>query len=178
MAEKEKPAAVRRDHFSKIQTPPLRSNSSLAAERKAAIEEIENLEARLRRMRALIDEDGGGSGYAEPSTAFDAVGSDGKLGKVVRHSTYAAPSTFPTLSQVGASAGDHTKMDGTEIIALNTGATIYASLKKDMIALQGAHRLEIWESLLSQDMSIIEWDVCDSGSPAKALFISSEPFPP
>lgn len=48
---------------------------------------------------------GGGGGYTEGG-AVDAVGSDGKLNKVVKHSTWATPSAYPTVQKVSNASGE------------------------------------------------------------------------
>jgi hypothetical protein len=42
----------------------------------------------------------------------------------------------------------------------------------------GTKTLVIDPSKLTQNMSVITWDVCENGTPKKALFVSSDPFTP
>jgi hypothetical protein len=126
----------------------------------------------LVRTRASNQSPSAGSEGA----AIDVIGGDGKLNKVPKHSTWATPSTYPSLVRVGASGANVTQMDGSEILARNNGSTVYVAITYSRIELVGAHTLAIDESDLSHDMGIKTWDVCDSGSPAQAKFLSSDPF--
>lgn len=127
---------ISRDHFSAIRTAPLRPAYSYAPvpvmnNRQHGVqyqtEDIENLDPKLRRARSAGEELGGsGSGYTE-GAAFDAVGSDGKLGKVVRHSTYATPSAYPTeLRSVASGVTVKANSAGLEVSGTKT-VTINAS---------------------------------------------------
>jgi hypothetical protein len=110
--------------------------------------------------------------------AIDVIGSDGKLNKVPKHSTWATPSTYPSLVRVGASGANVTQMDGSEILARNNGATVYVAITYSRIELVGANTLAIDESDLSHDMSIKEIDVCVAGVAKKMLVIASDPYDP
>lgn len=128
----------------------------------------------LVRTRASTESPSSGSEGAP----IDVVGSDGQLNKVPKHSTWATPSTYPSLLRVGGSGVDRTQMDGTEIVAGNSGLTIYVAITKSVIEMQGANTLSINESALTHDMSIKEIDVCVAGVAKKMLVIASDPYDP
>jgi hypothetical protein len=110
--------------------------------------------------------------------AIDVPGSDGKLNKVPKHSTWAPPSTYPSLVRAGASGANVTQMDGDEILARNNGGSIYVAITASRIEMFGANELLIDESDLTHNMSIKEIDVCVAGVAKKMLVIASDPYDP
>ncbi len=117
-----------------------------------------------------------GSSSNVAGVAQNVVSSDGTLAAVVRHANYVAPGTssWPTHLQTGPSTGDRTMMDGgTEISVTDAAFSTYVVLTKTMIKMHGAHNLEIVESALTHDMSIVEIDVCAG---QKMLVIGSAPY--
>jgi hypothetical protein len=113
----------------------------------------------LVRTRASNQSPSAGSEGA----AIDVIGSDGKLNKVPKHSTWATPTTYPT-----------------EVRVVHVASGVYMALSSPSglpgIRLVGAHTLSIVESDLTQDMSIREIDVCDAGVTKKMLVIASAPY--
>jgi hypothetical protein len=67
-----KPDSPRRDHFAKIPSAPL-SNARQVKERRALIEEVENLESRLRRLRAAVNEVDGAAASELTQAEFNAM---------------------------------------------------------------------------------------------------------
>ena len=113
---------------------------------------------------------------ASEGAAIDVVGDDGKLNKVPKHSTWATPTTYPSTLRVGGTGANVTSMNGGEIIARNSGGTVYVSLTLSSIEMYGAKQLLISESALTKNMSIREIDVCDAGVAKKMLVIASAPY--
>jgi hypothetical protein len=95
--------------------------------------------------------------------AIDVPGSDGKLNKVPKHSTWASPTLYPSeLRVVHVSSGVY--------MAMSSPSNIPG------IRMVGTHTLAILESDLTHDMSIKEIDVCDGGVTKKMLVIGSDPY--
>lgn len=100
------------------------------------------------------------SNYTE-GAAIDAVGSNGKLNKVPKHSTWATPTDYPTVSKVVNGS--------TSVLIDSTGVTITTS---------GGKTCTLAFSAITADMTVREIDVCDSGTPKKMLILASAPYTP
>ena len=98
------------------------------------------------------------SSYVEGG-AYSAVGSNGKVGLVVKHSTYTTPTTYPTeLRAVNGSTS--VKLDSTGlIITASTGNTCTVNFAG-----------------ITRSLSIREIDVCDAGTAKKMLILGSAPY--
>jgi hypothetical protein len=111
---------------------------------------------------------------ASEGAAIDVVGSDGKLNKVPKHSTWAAPSTYPSELRVGSTF--HARMEPLVVMVQNSTGSVFTALNSSQISMQGAHSLIIAESALTKDMAIREIDVCSGGVAKKMLVIASAPY--
>lgn len=103
------------------------------------------------------------STYIEGSAA-DVVHSDGKIGKVVAHSTAGSRSVFPVLLKAVASGSDNAMTMDAE----NGVLTLFSDGNTKYLILDLAD--------LTQDMEFTEVDVCDSGTAKKMLIIGSAPY--
>jgi hypothetical protein len=92
-------------------------------------------------------------------TAIDVVGSDGKLNKVPRHSTWVAPTAYPTYLRTTTS-GKHVTLDSNGL-ELDNGAGQTARL---------------FFSAFTKNMTIREVDVCVAGVSKKMLILASDPY--
>jgi len=121
--------------------------------------DIQDLSKKLK-----LNPKGGGAGGASGGgsaggLAFNAIGADGKLGAVVRHSSYSTPTTYPTeLKVVNGS---------TSVLVGTTGVIITnASSKTCTIAF----------SEMTQNVSLREINICDGGTSKKMLVLGSAPY--
>jgi hypothetical protein len=99
------------------------------------------------------------SASSPENAAAEVVGSDGKLNKVTKHSTWTTPTTFPTALKVVNSS--------TSVLIDSTGVTITTSASKTCT---------IAFSAITQNMTVREIDICDSGTNKKMLVIGSAPY--
>lgn len=104
----------------------------------------------------------GTQGQNEPQTsegaAIDVVGSDGKLNKVPKHSTWVTPTAYPTYLR--------TTTSGKTIILDSNG------LEVD----QGTYKARIFFSDLTKDLTLRELTICDAGVSKKILILASAPY--
>lgn len=138
---------------------------------------------------------GGGSSYTE-GAAVDVVGSDGKLNKAVKHSTWVAPTTYPTNVRCGDTAAPMAEMTQSGVTVYGTGPTRSATLgpgnffasrtgytaglscdpSDGLYLSNGSVSLFAQISAITQNMTIREIDVCDSGVAKKMLVLASAPY--
>lgn len=90
--------------------------------------------------------------------AIDVVGSDGKLNKVPKHSTWVTPTAYPTYLR--------TTTSGKTIILDSNG------LEVD----QGTYKARIFFSDLTKDLTLRELTICDAGVSKKILILASAPY--
>jgi hypothetical protein len=107
-----------------------------------------------------IDNEGTGDTQPIENTAIDVVGSDGKLNKVAKHSSWVAPTTYPTFLKTST-----------------TGNTQFVTADSNGLEIdQGTYKARIWFASLTKDMSIKEIDVCVGGVNKKMLILASDPY--
>ena len=90
--------------------------------------------------------------------AIDVVGSDGKLNKVPKHSTWQEPTNYPTFLR--------TLTSGKKVTLDSNG------LEVD----QGTYKARIWFSDLTKDLTLRELTICDAGVSKKMLVLGSAPY--
>lgn len=90
--------------------------------------------------------------------AVEVVGSDGKLNKVVKHTSWVTPTSYPTQLQ--------TTTSGKTVILDSNGFEVS----------NGTQNVRIFFSDFSKNMSIKEIDVCVSGVDKKMLILASDPY--
>jgi len=104
----------------------------------------------------------GTQGQDEPQTsegaAIDVVGSDGKLNKVPKHSTWVTPTSYPTYLRT-TTTGKNVIMDSNGIEVDN-----------------GTQTVRIFFSAFTKNMAIKEVDVCVGGVSKKMLILASDPY--
>lgn len=101
----------------------------------------------------------GGTSYTE-GAASDVVGTDGKLLKAVRHSTYATPSAYPTVVKM---------VNGTKSITLDsTGITMTDS--------STGKSFTIAFSALTQNVALRTDAYCDAGTDKTQMHVGSAPY--
>lgn len=99
------------------------------------------------------------AGYTE-GAAVDALMSDSKIGKVVRHSTYATPTAFPTILKA---------VDGTKSITLDSTGIVMtdsATGKSFTVAF----------SSLTQNVALRADDYCDGTTDKSQMHLASVPY--
>lgn len=103
-------------------------------------------------------------GNTEPLTVengpINAVGADGTLNAVTKHSTWVPGTTYPTTLKTS---------DFPTSITLNT-----TGFEID----NGSERVQIFFSAFNKNMSIKEIDVCVDGVNKKMLILASDPYIP
>lgn len=93
--------------------------------------------------------------------AIDAVGSDGKLNKVPKHSTWVTPTSYPTYLR--------TTTSGKNIILDSNGLEVS----------DGTYTAKILFSELTsfaKNLSLRELTICDAGVSKKILILASAPY--
>jgi hypothetical protein len=90
--------------------------------------------------------------------AIDVVGSDGKLNKVPKHSTWVTPTSYPTYLRT-TTTGKNVIMDSNGIEVDN-----------------GTQTVRIFFSAFTKNMAIKEVDVCVGGVSKKMLILASDPY--
>lgn len=125
------------------------------------------------RTRASTESPAAGS----EGPAVEVVGADGKLNKVPKHSTWVAPTNYPSLL---ATNGGTAQMTGTAFVTAlgNFAASLRAESGEGLYIQKsgGATYLYIQENLITQIMTVREIDVCDGGVAKKMLVIGSAPY--
>lgn len=107
-----------------------------------------------------IDNEGTGDTQPIENAAIDVVGSDGKLNKVAKHSSWVTPTTYPTLLKTST-----------------TGNTQFVTADSNGLEVdQGTYKARIWFADLTKDVILREIDVCSSGTPKKMLILGSAPY--
>ena len=109
---------------------------------------------------------GTGSGSYTEGAAVTVPGATGLLNLVVKHSTWTAPTTFPT--QLGAD-------NGTVSVRLNASGCYVSSSSSSAYSQLYPGNCYIYTTA-GKLLQVTEWDVCNSGSPGKAVFVSSDPY--
>jgi hypothetical protein len=108
---------------------------------------------------------------------IDVVGSDGKLNKVPKHSTWATPTVYPSFL---ATNNGTAQMTSTAFIAAlgNYAVSLRAESGEGLYIQKsgGATYLYIQESAITKIMTVREIDVCDGGVAKKMLVIGSAPY--
>lgn len=104
----------------------------------------------------------GTQGQDEPQTsegaAIDVVGSDGKLNKVPKHSTWVTPTNYPTFLR--------TLTSGKKVTLDSNG------LELD----NGSQTARIFFTAFTKDLTIREISICDAGVTKKMLVLGSAPY--
>jgi hypothetical protein len=156
-------------------------------------EQVSGLEALIRRLIRQEAQELGTEG-----DAIDAVGSDGKLNKVPKHSTWTTPSAYPTVLKaedgttyilISATSGGLTvsstagtvQITPTSVVVNFAGGSSVNIVRGEGIHVYNATTGKDCYLQLSQvtaDMSIREIDVCDGGTAKKMLVLASEPYEP
>lgn len=90
--------------------------------------------------------------------AIDVVGSDGKLNKVPKHSTWVTPTNYPTFLR--------TVTSGKKITLDSNG------LELD----NGSQTARIFFTAFTKDLTIREISICDAGVTKKMLVLGSAPY--
>jgi hypothetical protein len=90
--------------------------------------------------------------------AIEVVGTDGKLNKVPKHSTWVTPTSYPTYLR--------TTTSGKTVILDSNG------LEVD----QGTYKARIFFSDLTKDLTLRELTICDAGVSKKILILASAPY--
>ncbi len=171
----------RRDHFAGIATRELRipgqasaaPGESSPARAPRRIEEVENLEPKLRRQA----EPAAASGYTE-GAAVEVVDSTGKLVKVVRHSTYTAPSAYPTVLRT-VNGGVTANLDGNGIKVSNANYEIELDPASAIVRFRqnaGPYVIEFDLAALARHLVIRTDDFCDGGVDKEQQHLGSVPF--
>lgn len=143
---------------------------------------------------------GGGGGSVEGTTATEGSsveviqGSDGKLIKVVKHSTATTPTAYPTYLKVDnlsnsvvidtngvtaySSGANYVKMSNIALEVVYSGGSGVSIVKDEGLHVftSGGKDCYIQNSAITRDMSIREIDVCDSGVAKKMLVLASAPY--
>jgi hypothetical protein len=135
------------------------------------------------------------SGYIE-GDAVEVVGLNGKLNAVVKHSTWATPTDYPSeirvvsgglIIQINlANGGVHVDNGSGTTAFVGTGGfgyedanhIIQGSATGFSIENKTGGTLTIDSGAITENMSIVEDDVCDSGTARRRLVIASEPYDP
>jgi hypothetical protein len=216
---------IEADPFANIQTPPLRPPLAQPAPGDPSPAGV--MQSGLDSFRPAPDPEPAPS-YSEGG-AVNVVQSDGKLIKVVSHSTATAPDTYPEelhvevgdllididadgVTVADAASGNWTRITATGAVEVHNDTNTAAvtidpadladdiTINKDGVKVENAtsgnftqvantgivtmheggagKELTIDPEDVTENMTVTEWDCCDSGSPAKALFISSAPYAP
>lgn len=117
-----------------------------------------------RPMKPNTDSVSGTYNQQEPQIfengAINAVGADGTLNAVTKHSTWVPGTTFPATLKTS---------NFPTSITLNT-----SGFEID----NGSERVQIFFSAFNKNMSIKEIDVCVSGVNKKMLILASDPYTP
>jgi len=117
------------------------------------------------------------AGGAAEGAAIDILGSDCKINKVPKHSTWTTPTTYPTLLKTSGGAADILIGPNDLIVAPPGGGSTYSQLTKNSIVLvNGGNNLEILASSLARPMSIRTIQVCDDGTLKNMDVIASAPY--
>lgn len=90
--------------------------------------------------------------------AIDVVGSDGKLNKVPKHSTWVTPTNYPTFLR--------TLTSGKKVTLDSNG------LELD----NGSQTARIFFTAFTKDLTIREISICDAGVTKKMLVLGSAPY--
>lgn len=90
--------------------------------------------------------------------AIDVVGSDGKLNKVPKHSTWVTPTSYPTYLR--------TTTSGKTVTLDSNGLEVDG----------GTYKARIFFTDLTKDLSLRELTVCDAGVSKKILVLCSLPY--
>lgn len=143
-----------RQHGESVMVKPMSSlgGSKTGAKANVPMEDVENLSSKLRRL--------GTSDSSIEGDPISVVGSDGLLNKVPKHSTWVAPTDYPT--KLGQS-------DYPFYFETNLNGAVFKNLNNSMMVTINA-------SDLTKNMTIREIDVCDSGTPKKMKIIASVPY--
>lgn len=158
----------RRDHFAGIAIPGLRigaqfdmgAGEATPARAPRRIEDVENLEPKLRRQA----EPGAASGYTE-GAAVEVVGADGKLVKVVRHSTAGTPSAYPTVLR-SVNTGVTVTLDADGILVLNSNYEIRLKPSAGLVEFRqnaGPYVVQFDLASLARHVILRTDDYCDGG---------------
>lgn len=90
--------------------------------------------------------------------AIDAVGSDGKLNKVPKHSTWVTPTAYPTFLRT-VTSGKKVTLDSNGLELDN-----------------GSQTARIFFTAFTKDLTIREISICDAGVTKKMLVLGSAPY--
>jgi len=119
---------------------------------------------------------GSGSGYTE-GAAVEVVGADGKLVKVVQHSTYATPTAYPTVLRT-VNSGVTANLDGNGIKVSNANYEIYLDPAGAMVRFRqnaGPYVIEFDLAALARHLTIRTDDFCDGGVDKSQQHLASVP---
>jgi hypothetical protein len=99
------------------------------------------------------------SGGSSEGAAIDVVGSDGKLNKVPKHSTWATPTAYPT-----------------ELRAVNGSAYVFAGVGGLTIHTASGPEISLLFASITRDMSVRTITVCDGTTQKSMDIIASAPY--
>ena len=139
------------------------------------------MQSGLDRVQQPRSNEEGWYSYDEGPAVEVARSSDGKMIKVVAHSTAGIPDTFPQIVKVVVGDLSLTlDANGLVVEDADSGNTFTVSPAGVVTLLNGSTGkiLTVDPDLITADMDVTEWDVANSGSPGKALFLSSAPYAP
>jgi hypothetical protein len=128
----------------------------------------------LVRTRASNQSPSAGSEGA----AVEVVGADGKLVKVVRHSTYATPTAYPTELRT-VNTGVTAKLDASGITVSNANYEIYLNPAGGIVRFRqnaGPYVIEFDLATLARHLVIRTDDFCDGGVDKEQQHLGSVPF--
>lgn len=116
------------------------------------------------------------AGYTE-GAAVEVVGSDGKLVKVVQHSSWTTPTAYPTILKT-ENGGVTAKLDGDGIQVFNANYLIEMNPAGAAVVFRkqsGPYSITFDLSALLRDLAIRVDDYCDAGVDKSQTHIASAP---
>lgn len=142
------------------------SFSSLGEKHNALVDVVKSMSGagginvKVSDANIIIDGTSVTGGGGSEGAAIEVVGSDGKLNKVPKHSTWATPVTYPTELRV---------VNGTKSITLDSnGFTMNDS--------STGKSLTISFSLLTQSIALRSDAYCDGATTKSMLHLGSAPY--
>ena len=127
----------------------------------------------LLRTRASNESPSVGSEGA----AIEVVGADGRLVKVVRHSSYTSPSAYPTVLRT-VNGGVTSNLDGNGIKVSNANYEIYLDPAAAIVRFRknaGPYVIEFDLASLARHLVIRTDDFCDGGVDKSQQHLASVP---
>jgi hypothetical protein len=122
------------------------------------------------------------TGTGASGSAVEFIGSNGRLGYGVRHSSYVTPTTYPTeLGVVTGTTSISINSTGVRVVggsvAVVTGSTsITMGSTGFTMSNASGKTCQILFGALTYDISVREIDICDAGVSKKMLVVGSAPY--